>query len=137
MWCYVFFSSRSRHTSCALVSGFQTCALPILPIFRRLWRLGTARSMPAGRRRRKEAEGGGNRARLETKPKTKPETKQSRAPVGRGLAASVLRRGQARSEEHTSELPSLMRISYAVFCLKKNTTAKNERQLHHSIQNSK
>src|SRR3546814_2926785 len=25
----------------------------------------------------------------------------------------------ARSEEHTSELPSLMRISYAVFCLKK------------------
>src|SRR3546814_7087290 len=27
-----------------------------------------------------------------------------------------------RSEEHTSELKSLMRISYAVFCLKKNTT---------------
>src|SRR3546814_7892358 len=26
-----------------------------------------------------------------------------------------------RSEEHTSELPSLMRISYAVFCLKKKT----------------
>src|SRR3546814_963480 len=26
---------------------------------------------------------------------------------------------EARSEEHTSELPSLMRISYAVFCLKK------------------
>src|SRR3546814_5855000 len=28
---------------------------------------------------------------------------------------------QGRSEEHTSELQSLMRISYAVFCLKKNT----------------
>src|SRR3546814_6117063 len=28
----------------------------------------------------------------------------------------------ARSEEHTSELQSLMRISYAVFCLKKTTT---------------
>src|SRR3546814_8041585 len=28
---------------------------------------------------------------------------------------------RARSEEHTSELPSLMRISYAVFCLTKNT----------------
>src|SRR3546814_1304640 len=28
----------------------------------------------------------------------------------------------ARSEEHTSELQSLMRISYAVFCLKKNIT---------------
>src|SRR3546814_3051118 len=35
------------------------------------------------------------------------------------------RRGQAlRSEEHTSELQSLMRISYAVFCLKKTTTSK-------------
>src|SRR3546814_4102307 len=30
--------------------------------------------------------------------------------------------GLSRSEEHTSELQSLMRISYAVFCLKKNTT---------------
>src|SRR3546814_9646870 len=30
----------------------------------------------------------------------------------------------ARSEEHTSELQSLMRISYAVFCLKKNNKAK-------------
>src|SRR3546814_1086427 len=30
--------------------------------------------------------------------------------------------GAARSEEHTSELQSLMRISYAVFCLKKKTT---------------
>src|SRR3546814_1074470 len=29
---------------------------------------------------------------------------------------------QLRSEEHTSELQSLMRISYAVFCLKKNNT---------------
>src|SRR3546814_7794268 len=31
-------------------------------------------------------------------------------------------RGHHRSEEHTSELQSLMRISYAVFCLKKKTT---------------
>src|SRR3546814_4094036 len=31
----------------------------------------------------------------------------------------------ARSEEHTSELQSLMRISYAVFCLKKKTTNAN------------
>src|SRR3546814_6303112 len=31
-------------------------------------------------------------------------------------------RPQQRSEEHTSELQSLMRISYAVFCLKKKTT---------------
>src|SRR3546814_1020162 len=31
-----------------------------------------------------------------------------------------------RSEEHTSELQSLMRISYAVFCLKKKKTTTNE-----------
>src|SRR3546814_3964716 len=36
--------------------------------------------------------------------------------------------GRRRSEEHTSELQSLMRISYAVFCLKtkKNTLYENE-----------
>src|SRR3546814_1785813 len=38
---------------------------------------------------------------------------------------------EERSEEHTSELQSLMRISYAVFCLKKKnttpTTAKNQK----------
>src|SRR3546814_6621885 len=32
-----------------------------------------------------------------------------------------------RSEEHTSELQSLMRISYAVFCLKKKTNEKQTR----------
>src|SRR3546814_1939025 len=37
--------------------------------------------------------------------------------IGRGNAVGW----QARSEEHTSELQSLMRISYAVFCLKKKT----------------
>src|SRR3546814_6019374 len=39
----------------------------------------------------------------------------------------MLLRGQhfgVRSEEHTSELQSLMRISYAVFCLKKKKTIK-------------
>src|SRR3546814_18150103 len=34
----------------------------------------------------------------------------------------------ARSEEHTSELQSLMRISYAVFCLKKKKTQKKQQQ---------
>src|SRR3546814_7904681 len=33
-----------------------------------------------------------------------------------------------RSEEHTSELQSLMRISYAVFCLKKKKTKKEKRE---------
>src|SRR3546814_9509382 len=35
----------------------------------------------------------------------------------------ALARREGRSEEHTSELQSLMRISYAVFCLKKKTTS--------------
>src|SRR3546814_947994 len=37
---------------------------------------------------------------------------------------------QVRSEEHTSELQSLMRISYAVFCLKKNNKNNHSQQLH-------
>src|SRR3546814_2716805 len=41
---------------------------------------------------------------------------------------------QIRSEEHTSELQSLMRISYAVFCLKKKKTIY---QLHHREHNTK
>src|SRR3546814_5543735 len=36
--------------------------------------------------------------------------------------------GAFRSEEHTSELQSLMRISYAVFCLKKKITNKHRSQ---------
>src|SRR3546814_5086432 len=36
--------------------------------------------------------------------------------------------GQFRSEEHTSELQSLMRISYAVFCLKKKNQLHNQQQ---------
>src|SRR3546814_3226097 len=36
-----------------------------------------------------------------------------------------------RSEEHTSELQSLMRISYAVFCLKKNTTTHSSKYTQH------
>src|SRR3546814_7573428 len=38
-----------------------------------------------------------------------------------GECAANVTRARCRSEEHTSELQSLMRISYAVFCLKKKT----------------
>src|SRR3546814_1603237 len=37
---------------------------------------------------------------------------------------------RGRSEEHTSELQSLMRISYAVFCLKKKKQRKNKQPIH-------
>src|SRR3546814_5197729 len=95
-----FFSSRRRHTRCALVTGVQTCALPISP----------AASF-SGRSREDQ------------------ELAAEAAPTGVcGDQAVAARRCVAstnsrnlRSEEHTSELQSLMRISYAVFCLKKKT----------------
>src|SRR3546814_5562873 len=40
----------------------------------------------------------------------------------------------ARSEEHTSELQSLMRISYAVFCLKKKNHNKNQSRITNGKQ---
>src|SRR3546814_6982970 len=53
--------------------------------------------------------------------------------VSSGMAGAVLAK---RSEEHTSELQSLMRISYAVFCLKKKipklTTRKEPLKQHKS-----
>src|SRR3546814_3560882 len=47
--------------------------------------------------------------------------------------AGMLEHRQAleRSEEHTSELQSLMRISYAVFCLKKKTKAQSTTEPQH------
>src|SRR3546814_989864 len=45
-----------------------------------------------------------------------------------------LRELPLRSEEHTSELQSLMRISYAVFCLKKKKK-KTTKQIHYQTRN--
>src|SRR3546814_9228817 len=42
--------------------------------------------------------------------------------------------GNPRSEEHTSELQSLMRISYAVFCLKKKTNQHKDKISHVSTR---
>src|SRR3546814_6275356 len=49
---------------------------------------------------------------------------QQASPLGDPEGRREVRGGAARSEEHTSELQSLMRISYAVFCLNKKTTDK-------------
>src|SRR3546814_9295588 len=43
----------------------------------------------------------------------------------RKFCAVLASTSMLRSEEHTSELQSLMRISYAVFCLKKKTKSQN------------
>src|SRR3546814_3102387 len=49
------------------------------------------------------------------------EPADARVPADKGVVAAP-----GRSEEHTSELQSLMRISYAVFCLKKKNTHHNK-----------
>src|SRR3546814_7665469 len=46
--------------------------------------------------------------------------------------AARLPKNPIRSEEHTSELQSLMRISYAVFCLKKKTTTHIKKLIKYS-----
>src|SRR3546814_5609022 len=52
-----------------------------------------------------------------------------------GLGYETLAAANPRSEEHTSELQSLMRISYAVFCLKKKKTHKSRaKTTFHTIQ---
>src|SRR3546814_5209566 len=131
-----FFSSRRRHTRCALVTGVQTCALPICrPAATAAWRAGwrCALGSPCGCR-----DGVGSTdewfvraARLSHVAEQGHERLADRQRFGpllepdRAAAAVVAcdRRDRLgvddRSEEHTSELQSLMRISYAAFCLKK------------------
>src|SRR3546814_4977204 len=58
--------------------------------------------------------------------------------VANQLKNDVLRTSNvssSRSEEHTSELQSLMRISYAVFCLKKKTKQQDKAKIHHILKN--
>src|SRR3546814_7808044 len=56
---------------------------------------------------------------------------------GQGAAgAGILPLPERRSEEHTSGLQSLMRISYAVFCLKKKTPNTSKRRKHIISDNS-
>src|SRR3546814_10158751 len=71
--------------------------------------------------------------------RTRPSAEPARFPrsscdyqAGQCRACPAYGRTQAiRSEEHTSELQSLMRISYAVFCLKKKTQQQqNQRTCH-------
>src|SRR3546814_8340221 len=60
-------------------------------------------------------------------------TKPMPAPSTAGKRLSALRSRLSRSEEHTSELQSLMRISYAVFCLKKKNNNKYDNKSHSNM----
>src|SRR3546814_4776451 len=106
-----FFSSIRRHTRCALVTGVQTCALPISrrlsPPFRFNFIFG---GYLFGLHPQKS---------LLSSPH--PNFSRPFDFLFSCLFVDDLKPfyPSSRSEEHTSELQSLMRTSYAVFCLKK------------------
>src|SRR3546814_2420497 len=120
---FFFFSSRRRHTRCALVTGVQTCALPILCMaFAQLTGRESLRDIELCLRAHQ----------------TKLFHLGIRGRVARSTLADANERRDwrihadfaqtLRSEEHTSELQSLMRISYAVFCLKKKQDSNRNHQ---------
>src|SRR3546814_8014489 len=116
-----FFSSRRRHTRCALVTGVQTCALPIC----RLRAPPLCLQILSGEYGIDYHEGASERSPLHQlcrgfHDREGPARCTAAARTGLCPAEKHKHSGAAgRSEEHTSELQSLMSISYAVYCLKK------------------
>src|SRR3546814_5140377 len=149
VFCFFFFSSRRRHTRCALVTGVQTCALPICIELPELHQDDGKRHhratqqdhhhRPAGVDEGKELLGHAAAVQRRHAAGRVEGRRGGKRGVVYGLIHNVnasptamrsptLRRHwllrslqEGRSEEHTSELQSLMRISYAVFCLKKKS----------------
>src|SRR3546814_1735259 len=132
-----FFSSRRRHTRCALVTGVQTCALPIYDaIVGGHWQSGNGVNFESinqdeSDRDRLYTIGGNFQQDFGDKVTLSLDASYSTANSyfensGINVFPYVPDGSGGRSEEHTSELQSLMRISYAVFCLKKNNN-KNKR----------
>src|SRR3546814_8633930 len=136
---FFFFSSRRRHTSCALVTGVQTCALPILPYVYQGQRVHDAANLIANRAvdgfnfnaglgKFKQLDAIASAANLFCFHGSEVDLgileamylHQAAAAESCAWPSDIFGRMiRERSEEHTSELQSLMRISYAVFCLKK------------------
>src|SRR3546814_7156244 len=107
---FVFFNDTA---TTAIYTYLHTLSLHYaLPIWRRR---SSSRSLPRSRRR----------ARLRPISRLPISVSGRDGPMRvRTLHPRSLRCWPRRSEEHTSELQSLMRISYAVFCLKKKNTTK-------------
>src|SRR3546814_6095335 len=128
-----FFSSRRRHTRCALVTGVQTCALPISaqrpesahhcsPSLR-CSRASSSCQIPLLR----QGAGLKHCDRRSSRAATPRKRAAIRANFQKQRCRAIEHAEQnvnRRSEEHTSELQSIMRISYAVFCLKKKNNSK-------------
>src|SRR3546814_9833746 len=137
--CYFFFfSSRRRHTRCALVTGVQTFALPIS------WPDCCFRSEtvvhPRTRNTLAFVPAQFNEFEVTPKERELIDICKEEKAQGRKVLAYTVYTGtrdttsrlkvlleQERSEEHTSELQSLMRISYAVFCLTKKKKTQKKR----------
>src|SRR3546814_6671138 len=66
-----------------------------------------------------------------------PREREARRRRPRGHAVRDADGKHGRSEEHTSELQSLMRISYDVFCLKKKNIKKRQEQHIHMTNDTK
>src|SRR3546814_8512018 len=105
---------------CSSDLGFREGAFPDdLRKAARAWHRHDRRADSGGARATLYVRRGGDRSR-------RPHRSARPLRGGRGDAIGAARR--QRSEEHTSELQSLMRISYAVFCLKK----KNKNRTIHT-----
>src|SRR3546814_5818043 len=86
-----------------------------LPAQKHVW-VGLQSIYGIGRTRSKKlCESAGVNSSTRIRDLSEPEVERLRAEVGKYVV-------EGRSEEHTSELQSLMRSSYAVFCLKKKKT---------------
>src|SRR3546814_5351421 len=135
--CIFFFSSRRRHTRCALVTGVQTCALPISTTTTRvICRYDYKRKRPPDFRCRKHCDAGvvaakpahcgGGAGRTRRRAAVGDEHGQylAQRPAAQGCDQCRARRPPVylRSAEHTSELQSLLRVSYAVYCLNNKNT---------------
>src|SRR3546814_4248035 len=123
---FFFFSSRRRHTRCALVTGVQTCALPIFiqhggGVFGSITRVVMIPDRQVGFAIMLNSEDSGMLLGL-----TYDLLDHYLDQPDYGWIEKWEVWYQARSEEHTSELQSLMRISYAVFCLKKKKKKTKE-----------
>src|SRR3546814_969983 len=123
--CFVFFSSRRRHTRCALVTGVQTCALPILRAKYTLFSEGCRGHLGKRLIERYKLADGTDPQHYAIGLKELWEVDPSRHDLGlvvhgAGWPLSITG-ADSRSAEHKSELQSLLRISYDVLCLKQHT----------------
>src|SRR3546814_7743006 len=125
------FSSMRRHTRCALVTGVQTCALPIYRGILAMSGVAEAANITyltmqvrAGERDVRAMVVGIMPGRLGATPGWPPYLVAGRQITRSHYEAVADVASGFRSEEHTSELQSLMRISYAVFCLYKNKDSR-------------